>query len=164
MRQELEKTKKGDSENSAENMDAAVERSEKAETAQKDKNGDAMEIEESETNKKLGSFERINNAVEGLLEPPQKTVRKSSKRKSDTGRKADAEDATLTASQLEAIDFIEKKWGNSHRPGAILTGPKSSGKTTALSSLLWKHRAKGPQLLVCSPARVVSLFWNNIYV
>ena len=120
------------------------------------KNASNTEIIENDVNQKIGSFERINKAVEALLEAPQKTARK--KRKADSGRKADAEDVTLTSSQLEAIEFIENKWNNGNGPGAIFTGPKSSGKTTALCSLLWKNRGKGPQLLVCSPARVVSLF------
>lgn len=102
------------------------------------------------------SFRRITKAVDSILEVFSSSPRRPPKRKSTSGGKVDGDDFTLTSNQVEIIEFIEKNWGqNRNGAGAILTGLKSSGKTTAVCSLLWKHRSDGAQLVVCSPFRVV---------
>ena len=107
---------------------------------------------------KAGSYQRISKAVDALFEnsPNNKNSRKGSKRgKASSSVKGDGGHVSLTSWQQETMDFLEKKWGNSNGPGTILAGPRASGKTVAVCSLLWKRRTSGPQLLLCSPYRVV---------
>lgn len=77
--------------------------------------------------------------------------------------------------QLKMIHLIENIWkananmsslnsdsATSNRSretsvAATLGGAVSLGKTVAVSSLVWKNRKTGPQLILCSPCMVVSL-------
>lgn len=83
----------------------------------------------------------------------------------------------LTTGQVKAVQFVENVWSmqvpDSKRKqvdndsekkfhfgcGAILTGESGSGKTICAGSLLWKYRQEGPQLVVCTPASLVSVFY-----
>lgn len=107
---------------------------------------------------KAGSYQRISKAVDALFEnSPNKNSRKGTKRgKTNSSGKGEWGHVSLTSWQQETMEFLEKKWGNSNGPGTILAGPRASGKTVAVCALLWKRRANGPQLLLCSPYRVVS--------
>ena len=124
--------------------------------------GDATNETDEEPKDKAGSFQRISKAVEAVMDnSPSKTARKNSKRgKAGSGGKVEGGHLSLTTWQQETTEFIEKKWGHSNGPGAILTGPRASGKTIAVCSLLWKRRTSGPQLLVCSPYRVVRTLYS----
>jgi hypothetical protein len=153
---EIEQSQTGDHSDTPQTEIASDQNQDSKVFAEGQNNDASAEAAGTDPKEKLGSFERISKAVDSLLETSRRVGRKSSKRKVDTGGKGEAEDLALTASQLEAIEFIEKRWGNSNNPGAVLSGPKSSGKTIAICSLLWKQRNNGPQLLVCSPNRVVS--------
>jgi len=106
-----------------------------------------------------GSFSLISKAVEALIDSSGKSLRKSSKRKAGSGGKVENEDFALTTWQLDAVEFIEKIWSKNIAAGAVLSGPRAGGKTIAVCSLLWRQRSSGPQLVVCSPYRVVCSIW-----
>jgi hypothetical protein len=67
-----------------------------------------------------------------------------------------AKNFSLTEEQLTIVEYVDQLWGSSL--GAALSGMPMSGKTVATCSLLWKHRVHGPQIVVCPPASMVSLF------
>jgi len=116
--------------------------------------------EKDSKSKEVSSFERICQEVEALSSDTVtgKAARKPARRgRQPIAAKADGVNVVLTTWQVEATEFVERKWGNENSRGAIICGPRASGKTIAVCSLLWKRRSAGPQLLVCSPYRVVCM-------
>jgi hypothetical protein len=69
----------------------------------------------------------------------------------------------LTDAQKLAIEFVEFVWSGDEPGGAVLDGSSGSGKTLVTCSLLWQNRELGPQLLVCSPARLVSFMFDPMF-
>jgi hypothetical protein len=66
------------------------------------------------------------------------------------------ESLMFSPEQEDAIRFAEYIWSEIDSASVVLEGPAFSGKTAVSCFLLWKHRNNGPQLLLCSPASVVS--------
>ena len=62
--------------------------------------------------------------------------------------------ANLLPHQAKGVGFMEDVWKKGN-VGCLLSGAGSSGKTFATCSVLWKNRANGPQLVVCSPDSLV---------
>ena len=65
----------------------------------------------------------------------------------------------LSNAQLKAVHFIESIWGAREEMSiaAVLGGNVGIGKTIAGCSTLLKNRHDGPQLVLCSPASLVSI-------
>lgn len=65
----------------------------------------------------------------------------------------------LSNAQLKAVHFIESVWGKREEMSvaAVLGGDLGIGKTIVGCSTLWKNRHAGAQLVLCSPASLVSL-------
>jgi HSA len=97
---------------------------------------------------KPGSFARISDAIQALLEKINRPDAKSKRKHGEDGRKM-----SLLPEQQEVIDFIEDKWSNG--AGAILKGSRASGKTISVCALLRRRQEEGPHLVVCSNLRVV---------
>lgn len=64
-------------------------------------------------------------------------------------------DMELTVLQAKVTSDIEGRL--SEQCGAVLKGSLATGKTMTVCTMLWKKRQAGPQLVVCSPERVVSV-------
>jgi hypothetical protein len=101
------------------------------------------------------SFESISEYIEALEEVPEGRIKST---KNEKPKVFDSEGFNAYAGQKDAIQFVEELWDRPSSPGAILAGPASSGKTIATCALLWKQRSHGPQVIVCPPASVVSIF------
>ena len=99
-------------------------------------------------------FNKITEYIDSLRKGPGKTRGKVSVKEMANAMKA--EKFQFGGEQKSALEFVDKLWANKQCIGAVLEGPPSSGKTIGTCTLLWKHRFKGPQLVVCSPASVVS--------
>jgi hypothetical protein len=136
----------------------------KIENGDKAVNGDAGEIagekpeafESEETREQAEEmpFERITEYVDSLGKSSGKTRGKVSVKEMANAMKA--EKFQFGGEQKHALEFVDRLWGSKPCIGGVLEGPPASGKTIATCTLLWKHRFKGPQLIVCSPTSVVS--------
>ena len=62
----------------------------------------------------------------------------------------------LLPSQSAVVRTVEDRWQRTGM-GSILRGTVAAGKTVTTATLLWLHRAAGPQLLICSSASTVRL-------
>lgn len=73
-------------------------------------------------------------------------------------RKSFTHGVDLSYSQIKAVHFIESVWGSREETSvaALIGGDVGRGKTIACCSILWKNRFTGPQLILCSPALLVS--------
>ena len=72
----------------------------------------------------------------------------------------------LSKTQLKAVHFIESIWGSRDdmSVAAVLGGNVGTGKTIVGCSTLWKNRLAGAQLVLCSPASLVSLLRGSGYL
>jgi len=81
---------------------------------------------------------------------------------SETAKEED-EPLSLLPSQRTVVRRVEQRWrwqrqsSKTSAVGSILRGTVASGKTIVTATLLWRRRTSGPQLLVCSSARMVRL-------
>jgi hypothetical protein len=66
----------------------------------------------------------------------------------------------LSQPQIRAVETMEAYWQRV-KVGVQLSGPKSSGKTMAVSSLLYKNHLSGPQLIICYSSSMVCVFMPN---
>jgi hypothetical protein len=110
-----------------------------------DKEGDSSERE------KL--FQGISDHVENLIDKIKKNGAKP--KNQATSAKMPGLQVSLSTAQAKTMDSIEDYWTRLEA-GAVLSGPFAGGKTIVACTILWKHRSRGPQLLVCSPASMVS--------
>jgi len=69
---------------------------------------------------------------------------------------AGKEHVKLGSEQRKAVDFVEFIWEGDDSVAPCLNGPVATGKSVLSCYLMWKRRCEGPQLLVCSSARLVS--------
>ena len=72
----------------------------------------------------------------------------------------------LHVSQIKCLQYAEALWdenSSNRTSGFMLNGPVASGKTFSTCALLWRRREKGPQLLVCSAASLVSFIAFKFY-
>ena len=76
-------------------------------------------------------------------------------------------DMELQQNQMEMLQFTEEIWNDADGDagteintisGAVIDGPLASGKTFSTGVLLWRRKEKGPQLLLCPGASLVSIF------
>lgn len=105
-----------------------------------------------------GETPRASLSADEISEQIEKSIERVKSRTTRRSRsKSLNEGIALGEEQRKAIDFIEFIWGGHDMAGSVLDGPISSGKTVAACSMLWRHRSEGPQVLVCSPASVVSI-------
>jgi hypothetical protein len=129
-------------------------------------NTDKMEVDKS-----------INDMTEKIEETTQEKISEridrlhkigKSRHKSTAREYANAlkskQKINLHLTQKNVVDFVEKLWGGDPSPGAVISGPVTSGKTYATATLLWKHRSNGPQLLVCPSSSVVSQWFQVLPV
>lgn len=100
------------------------------------------------------SFESISEHVEKIRSSMERNTKSAS---TDITNALEVGKLNLTSGQKETMNFVEKAWTASPSQSAIIAGHPLSGKTIATCSILWKHKSKGPQVLICSPASVVSL-------
>jgi RecG-like helicase len=98
-------------------------------------------------------FQDISNHVENLIDKMKKNGAKP-KAQSSTAKMPGLQ-VSLSTAQAKTMDSIEDYWTRLEA-GAVLSGPFAAGKTIVACTILWKHRLSGPQLLVCSPASMVS--------
>jgi hypothetical protein len=99
---------------------------------------------------KAEEFQRMSKAVDELLNNVRQLPETKAKASSTKLKGLDLE---LTVAQGKMGDDIEAKWKLD--AGSVLRGPLASGKTITTCSLLWRHRRSGPQLVVCSSAKLV---------
>jgi HSA len=101
------------------------------------------------------AFERASKHVDSLLQTINEESASPIAR--TTGKAVpETHGFRLSLEQTEIINTIEDRWQRI-RAGAVLKGPVASGKTIATCSLLWRNKAFGPQLLVCTSASMVSV-------
>lgn len=108
-------------------------------------------IENGDVNLPLLSNDEISELIDELaVRVKDRTVRRNRS-------KPAKEPVSLGAGQRKAVELVEFMWGGlAHDTNApCLDGPVVTGKTVLSCSLLWKRRSEGPQLLVCSPTRLV---------
>jgi hypothetical protein len=108
--------------------------------------------ENSDVNLPLLSNDEISERIDELIvRVKDRTVRRNRNKPAKVP-------VSLDAGQRKAVEFVEFVWGGlAHDTSApCLDGPVATGKTVLSCSLLWKRRSEGPQLLVCSPSRLVS--------
>jgi len=69
-------------------------------------------------------------------------------------------DLEMQEYQMGILQFTEAMWKDdsesSSITGSVITGPFGCGKTFSTGVLLWRRRGKGPQLLFCPAASLVS--------
>jgi hypothetical protein len=109
------------------------------------------ENDNSEKEKKL--FQDISGHVENLIDKIKKAGAKP--KNQSTIAKMPGLQVSLSTAQAKTMDSIEDYWTRLEA-GAVLSGPFAAGKSIVACTMLWKHRSSGPQLLVCSPASMVS--------
>jgi hypothetical protein len=100
------------------------------------------------------SFDGITERIDRLHKISKSRQKSSSKEFSNAIKHRRME---LNNEQKDMVDFVEKLWAGKPSSGAAIMGPTISGKTFATATILWKHREKGVQLLICSPLSLVSL-------
>lgn len=123
------------------------------ETAGEDSNTEKMdEITEDPT------FESVSEQINRLCKFNGRSRNKLFPK--DLVNALEAEKLNLSGEQKDCVDFVEKLWGGTPSVGSVLIGPGTSGKTIATCSLLWKHRSKGPQMVICPPTSVVSFAFS----
>jgi hypothetical protein len=108
------------------------------------------ELDSSEREK---LFQDISDHVETLIDKIKKNGAKPKAQLSTA--KMPGLQVSLSTTQAKTMDSIEDNWTRLEA-GAVLSGPFAAGKTIVACTILWKHRSSGPQLLVCSPASMVS--------
>jgi hypothetical protein len=109
--------------------------------------------QESDHSEREKQFQEISDHVENLFDKIKKTGAKP--KNQSTIAKMPGLQVSLSTAQAKTMDSIEDYWTRLEA-GAVLSGPFAAGKTIVACTILWKHRASGPQLLVCSPASMVS--------
>jgi hypothetical protein len=111
-----------------------------------DKEGNSSEREKM--------FQGISDQVENLIDKVKKNGVKP--KNQATIVKMPGLQVSLSTAQAKTMDSIEDYWTRLEA-GAVLSGPFAAGKTIVACTILWNHRSSGPQLLVCSPASMVSV-------
>jgi len=102
------------------------------------------------------SYDGITERVKALVENVKKRTRPELRGDVQAPRQV-GRATKLTPSQSIATVHVKTLWDDNTAAGAVLNGSTCSGKTIAVCSLLCSHRREGPQLLICPPARVVSV-------
>lgn len=97
------------------------------------------------------TFDRISKFVDDVLLKVSKPGSKSKTASLALGEMG----LEPTENQRKVIERINDLWSRAGS-GALLGGPRSSGKTISACSLLWNKKADGPQLVVCAPSCMVS--------
>jgi hypothetical protein len=108
---------------------------------------------ESDNSEREKVFQDISDHVENLIDKIKKNGAKP--KNQSTIAKMPGVQVSLSTAQAKTMDSIEDYWTRLEA-GAVLSGPFAAGKTIVACTILWKHRLSGPQLLVCSPASMVS--------
>eukprot|EP00934_Nitzschia_sp_Nitz4_P005634 Nitzschia sp. Nitz4//scaffold92_size79448//46843//56728//NITZ4_005396-RA/size79448-processed-gene-0.62-mRNA-1//-1//CDS//3329560201//5624//frame0 len=120
---------------------------------------ESMEVEEGSDDSAPAvdlTFEQISERIEELSDLG--TSVRASKYTAfwkDLAPHTSAQKWALVENQRNLVEMVDRFWGLSPARGAHVVGPPSSGKTLAIACLLWKFRAEGPHLIVCSPARLL---------
>lgn len=102
-----------------------------------------------DTGEKERAFGRITAFIDGIRAKADKPASRSK-----IVAKSSPSTLELSLPQAKAVDRIEDVWSRVCA-GMFLGGPSASGKTVIASCLFWKHKADGPQLLVCSQPSMV---------
>ena len=105
--------------------------------------------------KTIGAAPLSNDDIDKRIDALNDYVKNRAARKNR--KKPTKDPVTLGLEQRKAADFIEFLWECDNSVAPCLDGTVTTGKTVLSCSLLWKHRSEGPQLLICSPTRLVSI-------
>ena len=109
---------------------------------------------------------RLQNSVDTIDSLMAKSNEEMSKERTlQKYRKAHMSGIDLTNAQLKAVHNIESIWGTSDDTSvaAVLGGDFGIGKTVVGCITLWKNRNAGPQLVLCSPALLVSIIHCDVH-
>lgn len=98
--------------------------------------------------------EEISKRVEQLHKLAKSKSKSAAKEFAKALRNGDK--INLTSDQKNIVDFVEKMWGGEPTAGAVVSGLVTTGKTFATSTVVWKQKSHGPQLLICPPISIVS--------
>lgn len=112
-----------------------------------------QELQFDEISKKIQESVKAINSLKAKIEDAL-----SKERALQKYRKSLTSGVELSNAQLKALHFIESVWENREEfsVAAVLGGNLGIGKTIVGCFTLWKNRHAGPQLVLCSPATLVS--------
>ncbi len=113
-----------------------------------------QELEFDDISKKMQESVKVINSLKAKTEDAL-----SKERALQKYRKSLTCGVELSNAQLKAVHFIESIWQSREElsVAAVLGGNLGIGKTIVGCSTLWKNRHAGPQLVLCSPATLVSI-------
>ena len=96
-------------------------------------------------NDRKALLEQIDGLVDGILAKAGKTAPKSK----SAHATLKTHGIVLSGDQSKIVESIEDSWDRI-QAGAVLKGPYAAGRTVLACSLLWRHRMRGPQLVLSS--------------
>ena len=105
------------------------------------------------TDSKNAAHERASNFVQAILDSLDSCSADEEESFDIMGADAPVK---LLPSQSVILRTVETRW-QKMGVGTILRGTLAAGRTVATATLLWRQRAAGPQLLICSSASRVCL-------
>jgi hypothetical protein len=103
--------------------------------------------------------ERLNKCREKAISIKSKMADNFDDFHGDISAALEGTELEIQENQMESLQFTEALWDDENKPqitGSVISGPIGCGKTFSTGLLMWRRKEKGPQLLLCPAASLVS--------